>query len=105
MQPRSSVQRRPNVASTTTAASTAFAAFFVLPWQALALTVVLTLGATVHARPQNFAPILRYAHGMTVAAIEWHNTPMPSFYAQTGNNQAGDTQTGNNQAGDTQAGR
>lgn len=84
MQIRSNVQRRPNVASTRTATTTAGTVLFVLPWQALALTVLLTIGAAVHASPETFAPVLRYAHGMTVAAIEWHNTPMPSYYAQAG---------------------
>lgn len=45
------------------------------------MTLVLTLGAVIHHNPRAFAPILRYAHGMTEAAIEWHNSPAPSFYA------------------------
>ena len=80
MQHRSNIQRRTDIAAKPTAAL--HPDLFALPWQALALTVVLTLGATLHTFPRTFAPILRYAHGMTLAAIEWNHTPVPSYYAQ-----------------------
>ncbi len=80
MQIRSDVQIRQHVATTTTHALS----LFDLPWQALALTLLLTLGAMVHAYPQAFAPVLRYEYGLVQAAIEWHNAPPVNTAAYLG---------------------